>query len=165
MLNVKTFVAVSGVSGVSKLISARKDGLIIENFDTKERNFVPTRGHEFSPLETISIYTNSNEDVATIAQVFTAMKEQLAENPPPSEKADSPALRKYFALVLPDFDRDRVHISDIKKVIKWFTFLNARDLLKEAVEAPKAEEVVEEAAEKSVAEAEVEPKKEAKKKK
>ena len=165
MLDVKNFVAVSGVSGVSKLISARKDGLIIENFDTKERKFVPTRGHEFSPLETISIYTNSNEDVTTIAHVLTAMKEQLADNPPPSEKADSPVLRKYFASVLPDFDRDRVHISDIKKVIKWFTFLNARDLLKEAVEAPKAEEVVEEAVVETKVEAKAEPKKEAKKKK
>ena len=93
------------------------------------------------------------------------MKEQLADNPPPSEKADSPALRKYFALVLPDFDRDRVHISDIKKVIKWFTFLNARDLLKEAVEAPKTEGVAEETVVEAKVEAKIEPKKEAKKKK
>ena len=81
------------------------------------------------------------------------MKNQMAENPVPSEKASSSELRSYFIEVLPDHDRDRVHISDIKKVIKWYNFLSSRDLLQDKVEEEKTEEVTENAAQ-SIAESE-----------
>ena len=142
MIDVKNFVAVSGIGGVQKLIAVRQNGLIIENFDTKVRKFVPVRSHEFSPFETISVYTDDN-DTVQLAVVLTNMRDQLAENPVPSEKADSATLRAYFGAVLPNFDRDRVHVSDIKKAIKWFTFLQSRDLLHDKVEEVKAEEGVE----------------------
>ena len=83
------------------------------------------------------------------------MKNQMAENPVPSEKASSSELRSYFIEVLPDHDRDRVHISDIKKIIKWYNFLNSRDLLQDKVEEEKTEEVVENAVEPIVATEEV----------
>lgn len=139
MIEVKGFVAVGGISGVQKLITVRQNGLIIENLDTKVRKFVPVRSHEFSPFETISVYTDDN-DTVPLALVLTNMRDQLAENPVPTEKADSATLRAYFGAVLPNFDRDRVHVSDIKKAIKWFNFLNSRDLLKDKVEEVKEEE-------------------------
>lgn len=144
MIEVKNMVAVSGLSGIHKLISARNNGIIIEDYDTKVRKFVPARQHQFSPFETVSIYTDS--DVASLAEVLTNMKAQLEENPVPSEKSSSDVLRNYFIKILPEHDRDRVHISDIKKIIKWFNFLNSRDLLQERVEEPVAEltEVAEE---------------------
>jgi hypothetical protein len=140
MLDVQKMVAVSGKSGVFKLIAVRSNGLIVEDFDTKKREFVPVRQTEFSPFETISIYTDT--DNITLAQVLTNMKAQAeAGNTPPSEKSPSDELRDYFISVQPDHDRDRVHISDIKKMIKWFNFLNSRNLLKEKVEEAVAEEV------------------------
>lgn len=142
MVDVKNFVAVGGIGGVQKLIAVRQNGLIIENLDTKVRKFVPVRSHEFSPFETVSVYTDNN-DTVQLAVVLTNMRDQFAENPPPSEKADSATLRAYFAAVLPDFDRDRVHVSDIKKAIKWFTFLQSRDLLLDKVEEEKTEEITE----------------------
>ncbi len=142
MVDVKSFVAVGGIGGVQKLIAVRQNGLIIENFDTKVRKFVLVRSHEFSPFETVSVYTDNN-DTVQLAVVLTNMRDQFAENPPPSEKADSATLRAYFAAVLPSFDRDRVHVSDIKKAIKWFAFLQSRDLLKDKVEEEKSEEVIE----------------------
>ncbi len=138
MVDVKSFVAVGGIGGVQKLIAVRQNGLIIENLDTKVRKFVPVRSHEFSPFETVSVYTDNN-DTVQLAEVFTNMRDQFTDNPPPAEKADSATLRAYFAAVLPNFDRERVHVSDIKKAIKWFTFLQSRDLLKDKVEAEKEE--------------------------
>ena len=138
MIDVKKFVAVAGMSGVQKLIAVRSNGLIIENFDTKERKFTPMRSHEFSPFETISVYIDGG-DTVSLAQVITNMKAQLADNPLPSEKDASPVLRNYLIKILPEHDRDRVHISDIKKMIKWFNFLNSRDLLQEAVAAEATE--------------------------
>jgi spore coat protein CotF len=133
MIDVKKFVAIAGVAGVQKLIVVRSNGLIVENFDTKERKFTPMRSHEFSPFETISVYVDGG-DTVPLSQVLTNMKAQLAETPLPSEKDSSPVLRDYLIKILPEHDRDRVHISDIKKMIKWFNFLNSRDLLQEAVE-------------------------------
>ena len=146
MINVKNFVAVAGISGVQKLITVRQNGLIIENLDTKVRKFVPVRSHEFSPFETISVYTDDN-DTVPLALVLTSMRDQLTDNPVPSEKADSATLRAYFGSILPNFDRERVHISDIKKALKWFSFLHSRDLLKDKVEEVKEEEATEGAAE------------------
>ena len=145
MVDVKSFVAVGGIGGVQKLIAVRQNGLIIENLDTKVRKFVPVRSHEFSPFETVSVYTDDN-DTVQLAEVFTNMRDQFTDNPPPAEKADSATLRAYFAAVLPNFDRERVHVSDIKKAVKWFTFLHSRDLLKDKVEEEK-EEVTEGAVE------------------
>ena len=138
MVDVKNFVAVGGIGGVQKLIAVRSNGLIIENLDTKVRKFVPLRSHEFSPFETVSVYTDDN-DTVQLAEVLTNMRDQFVDNPPPAEKADSATLRAYFAAILPNFDRDRVHVSDIKKAIKWFTFLQSRDLLKDKVEEKKEE--------------------------
>ena len=138
MVDVKSFVAVGGIGGVQKLIAVRQNGLIIENLDTKVRKFVPLRSHEFSPFETVSVYTDDN-DTVQLAEVLTNMRDQFVDNPPPAEKADSATLRAYFAAILPNFDRDRVHVSDIKKAIKWFTFLQSRDLLKDKVEEKKEE--------------------------
>jgi hypothetical protein len=132
MIDVKNFVAVGGKSGVFKLITVRGNGIIIESYDTKVREFVAIRQHEFSPFETISLYTY--DDSKSLAEVLTIMKEQFGDNPPPSEKSDSKVLRAYMTAILPNHDRERVHTSDIKKLIKWFTFLNTRNLLKEKVE-------------------------------
>jgi Domain of unknown function (DUF5606) len=147
MIEIKNMVAVGGLSGVYKLISARNNGIIIEDFDTKDRKFVPARQHQFSPFETVSVYTD-NDSVA-VGQVLHNMKVNLETFPVPSEKASSPELRNYFIQVLPEHDRDRVHISDIKKLIKWFNFLNSRNLLIERVEEVKAEEATEETAPKA----------------
>lgn len=130
MLDVKNFVAVSGFSGIFKLITVRNNGLVVENFDTKERKLMPSRQHQFSPLETVSVYTEG--DSTPIAVVFTNMYEKLEAHPLPSDKASSAELRAYFTAVLPEHDRDLVHISDIKKIVKWFNYLHSRNLLQEA---------------------------------
>ncbi len=146
MIDVQKFVAVSGKTGVFKLVAVRNNGLIIEDLDTKVRSFTATNQMNFSPFETVQIFTNTTEEVTTLAEVFTNMKNQKEEFAVPSEKSSSPELRAYFTAVVPEHDQERVHISDIKKVIKWFTFLDSRDLLKEKVEE-KVEENAEEKAE------------------
>jgi hypothetical protein len=135
-MEVKNFVAISGMPGVYKLISARNTGLIIEDFDTKERTFVPSRAHQFSPFETISVYTD--DDSMPLSQVLKQMHALGATTV--NEKSSSKELRDYFIKAMPEHDRDRVHTSDIKKCIKWYNFLIARDLLhakEEVVEVEK----------------------------
>ena len=121
------FVAVSGMSGVFKLAANRNNGLIVEDLDNGKRKFASARKHQFTPLASIGIFTY--EDSTELSVIFKIMQEQLEENPPLTGKASTADYHDYFRKILNDFDEDRVHTSDIKKVIKWFLFLNERNLL------------------------------------
>jgi len=138
-MNLEKLVAVSGRPGIYKMAANRSNGLIIQDLDTGKRSFAPSRKHQFTPLESISIYTMSEDSTAELKTVFVNMLTQVESNPPVSTKASSADVKGYFEQILPDFDRDKVLVSDIKKLIKWFNFLNERNLLELPVEA---EEVV-----------------------
>ncbi len=86
------------------------------------------RKHQFTPLGTVAIYTWN--DAVEISKVFETMHEKAAGNLPIiSPNAPAPELFAYFETILPEFDKDRVFVSDIKKVIKWYIYLNERSLL------------------------------------
>lgn len=128
-MNLNKLVAVSGRSGIYRMAANRANGLIIEDLDSGKKIFAPSRKHQFTPLESISIYTETEDSTVELKQVFRNMLEQIEQNPPVSPKANSVEIKNYFEQVLPEYDRDKVLVSDIKKLIKWFTFLNDRSLL------------------------------------
>jgi hypothetical protein len=127
-MNLENLVAVSGMSGLFKMAGNRNNGLIIEDLDSGKKRFASARKHQFTPLESIAIYTDDG-DSTELKNVFRNMLDQLEDNPPASVNGPGDALYDYFEDVLPNYDKDRVHIGDIKKVIKWFSFLNERNLL------------------------------------
>lgn len=130
-MNLEKFVAVTGFPGLYKLINTRSNGILISDPDTGKTRFVSARQHQFTPLATVGIYTF--EDTVELEKVFDSMKKMEQENPV-VEPASSPAvLREYFAKVLPEHDPDKVHISDIKKLIKWYEYLNSRGLLEHSI--------------------------------
>ena len=121
--------AVSGLPGLFKIASNRPNGLLIENIDTGRTKFASIRKHQFTPLETIGIYTY--DDTEALGEVFQTMKDQIETNPAIPAKSPSDELQDYFRSVLKDYDEDKVRPSDIAKIIKWFDFLKERDLLTE----------------------------------
>ena len=127
-MNLEDLVSVSGMSGIFKMAANRNNGLIIEDLDNGKRKFASARKHQFTPLESIAIYTDDDDSVE-LKKVLRSMLEQLESNPPVSTSAKSDEVREYFNKILPNHDRDKVHVSDIKRLIKWFTFLNERTLL------------------------------------
>ncbi|WMX12654.1 MULTISPECIES: DUF5606 domain-containing protein [unclassified Aureispira] len=146
-MNLEKLVAVSGRSGIYKMAANRPNGLIIEDLDTGKKFFAPSRRHQFTPLESISIYTDTEEATVELKAVFISMLTQLESNPPVATKASSVEIKNYFEGILPEYDRDKVLVSDIKKLIKWFNFLNERGLLS----LPTEEELAAEAAAKEEA--------------
>ena len=138
-MSLKKFVVISELQGVHKMIGNRSNGLIIENFDSKKRRFVSSRKHQFTPLDSISIYTNDGNTVPLKA-VFQSMSEKLESLPLPSNKLTSPEAFDYMDSILPDYDKDQVYFSDVKKLVKWFRFLNERDLLDYSEEEEEEEE-------------------------
>lgn len=126
-MNIKNIVAVSGLPGLFKLAATKNNGLLVSDLDTGKTRFCSVRQHQFTPMETVALYTDT--DTTEIGVVFQTMLDKEAELPIPSPNASHKDLQKYFEVILPDYDRDKVFHSDMKKVIKWFNFLNERGLL------------------------------------
>ena len=129
-MKIENIMAVSGLPGLYRMAANRNNGLIIEDLSTGKKRFASSRKHQFTPLESIGIYTDDG-DTAELKVVFRNMLDQLEDNPPVNAGASTEELQEYFADILPNYDRDRVKIGDIKKVIKWFGFLKEKQLLEE----------------------------------
>jgi hypothetical protein len=123
-------VAVTGMPGLYKMIASRDNGVIVEDFDTGKRTFASVRKYQFTPLETVGIYTY--KDVIDLTDVFEKLEKTKVKLPDGS--ASAPDLHKWFRKIVKDFDEDRVFLGDIKKVIKWYSFLKERKLLEQGSE-------------------------------
>lgn len=123
----KDFVAVSGLPGLFKLSVSRPNGLIVEDVDSGKTKFLSVRKYQFTPLETVAIYTD--DDATELKVVFATMQGKEATNPIPNVSEKPSVLFDYFKEILPDYDRERVIISDVKKVIKWYNFLKERNVI------------------------------------
>lgn len=144
-MNLDKFLVISGVPGVHKLVATRGDGVIIEDRNEGRTRFVSSRQGQITPLATVAIYTYTDEGEGTVplVEVFEKMFDQHESAPPVGVNASGSELREYFSSILPDHDRDRVHINDIKKCIKWYTFMYDKGILAAAkAEASVADTVV-----------------------
>lgn len=137
-MKIKNIIAVSGLSGLYRLVTTKTSGLIVADLDSGKTTFCSVRQHQFTPMETVAIYTE--DDSRPIGEVFQSMLDHQADVPVPSPNAPHGELKKYFEIILPDYDRDRVFHSDMKKVIKWYNFLNERGLLTAEDESKAANE-------------------------
>ncbi len=111
-------IAVSGMSGLFELLTSKSDGAIAKSLENDTTQFISSRAHQFSHLESIEVFT-TRENVF-LAEVFIAMgksKEAL-----PNEK-DPKLVQAYFKKTFPNMDFTRVYPSDMKKMVKWFAQL------------------------------------------
>ena len=140
-MNLEKYPVVAGVPGVHKLVSSRPNGLVIEDRHEGRTRFVPVRQQQVTPIATVAIYTDTDEGTIALTDVFQKMLDQYDTLPPADLNANSAVLREYFTAILPEHDRDRVHINDIKKCIKWFNFMQEKGIFAEAQrEAAAAQE-------------------------
>ncbi len=143
-MSLKGILAISGQSGLFRVLSEGKSSVIVESLITGKRSTVYTNT-KMSALEDIAIYT-TGEDVP-LKQVLKKIAEKENNGPAIDVKNPPEELKKYFAIVLPDYDRDRVYFSDIKKVISWYNLLQEKVLLNFEEEEKNEEEIKEIASE------------------
>ena len=141
----KDIVAVSGMGGLYEMVNARPDGMIVRQLGGSKTQFVSNRIHSFSPLDKIGIFTDS--DTVDLQEVMFAILTKDEENglSIPKSKADSASLKAFLKSVLPDYDEERVYVSDIKKIVKWYKILKEHKLItpikeEETPEEEKADE-------------------------
>ena len=127
-------VSVTGLPGLFELVNTKSDGAIVRSLDDKTTKFASSRIHNFSHLETIEVYTVS--DNVNLVEVFQAMDKTSGSLP---DTKDNNAIRKYFEKVYGDIDFERVYNSDLKKMIKWIEVLKKNDV-EIKLSAPEPEE-------------------------
>lgn len=141
----KTILSISGKPGLYKLVSHGKNMLIVESLADNKR--VPAYAKDkVISLGDIAIYTDETE--VPLHEVLTSLKEkENGQKASISTSAKPEELRAYFAEILPNFDRERVYPSDIKKLIAWYNLLigaGITDFTSEDTEtAPENNEAVE----------------------
>ena len=119
----QTILAISGKPGLYKLLSRAKNSLIVETLDETHRRLPAFGSDRITSLADIAMFTET-EDVP-LYKVLVSMRdlEKGAASSVNYRKASNDELREYFAKILPDYDRERVHVSDIKKLIQWYDIL------------------------------------------
>jgi hypothetical protein len=144
-MDLKEILAISGHSGLFKFVSQSRNGIVVESFLDKKRSFVPA-STKVSSLDDIAVYTSDKE--IALKEVFkiifdkeTGKKVLDTKTAPPED------LKKYMEEVLPEYDRERVYVSDIKKILSWYNTLQENDLLKFEEEKTEKEEITEKSTE------------------
>ncbi len=115
--------SISGKPGLYRLVNRGKNTLIVESIDAAKRRMPAFATDRITSLGDIAIYTD-DEDIA-LWKVFKAVgeKEGLKKSSLNFKKCSADELHDYMAEVLPSYDRDRVHDSDMKKLIQWYNIL------------------------------------------
>jgi hypothetical protein len=136
-MDLTKIVTISGRGGLFKVISSAKNAAIVESLTDKKRS--PAFAHEkVSTLEEINIYTTGEE--RPLKEVFKGIFEKLEGKPAIDPKEDNAKLKAFFLEMVPDFDQEKVYVSDIKKMISWYNLLLAENLLDFTEEEKPAEE-------------------------
>ena len=118
-----TILAINGKPGLYKLVSRGNNSLIVETLDDAHRRMPVFASDRITSLRDTAMYTDDEDK--PLVEILDALykKEEGKESSLDYKKASSKQLREYFAEILPDFDRERVHDSDIKKLLQWYNIL------------------------------------------
>jgi hypothetical protein len=127
-MKLKGIMAISGYPGLFKMVSQAKNSIIVESLLDGKR--MPAfNSYKISSLEDIAMFTTDKE--VPLTEVFIKLKEKYNGQKALDLKAANNELVKAFSEILPDYDRDRVYVSDIKKVFSWYNLLVDKDMLKD----------------------------------
>lgn len=122
----KDILAISGESGLFKFIAQGKNAIIVEHIETGKRSSAFSSS-KVSSLKDISVFTE-NEDLP-LGKVFDKIFEKESGGLAIDSKAESEKLKKYFEEIIPDYSREKVYTSDIKKIILWYNLLQKKGML------------------------------------
>lgn len=152
MMDLTKIMAISGRPGLYKMLTQTKNGLVVESLTDGKRH--TAFSHEkISSLEEISVFTN-DEDMP-LKDVLKAIYEKREGKEALSHKSEPAKLKAFFEEAVPNYDRERVYVSDIKKIVSWYNLLQKLELLdftEEENEEPEKADTGEEPAPKEVPE-------------
>ena len=140
-MSYKNILTISGKSGLFKLVSQSKNKAIVESIT--EHTCTPLfMSHKASSLEEIYLFTN--EGTLPVKDVLKRINTYAQGGKAIDHKAPETEIRKYMENVIPEYDREKVHFSDMKRLFMWYNLLHDNNLLElEEEEKTEVEEKVE----------------------
>jgi hypothetical protein len=146
-MDLSKILSISGKHGLFQVVSQLKNAVLVESLIDKKR--FPAFAHEkISSLKEISVFTTGEDK--PLRDVLKALYDKQEGKPAIDAKSDEKTLKAFFLEVVPDYDSERVYISDIKKIISWYNQLAENKMLDftEPVEEEGSETAEKEAGEK-----------------
>ncbi len=140
-MTLKDIYTIAGYPGLFKYVAQGRNGIIVEGIEDKKRmNAFATM--KVSSLGDISVFTQTGD--IPLLDILKRIREKENSNPGPETK-DPKVLQVYFESILPEYDKERVHQSDIKKIVSWYNLLQKNNLLavldeEEKVDMPEEKE-------------------------
>ncbi len=125
-MDLSTILSISGKPGLFKLISQTKTGALVESLIDSKR-YPAFLNEKISSLADISIFT-VNDDIS-LQKAFQAIYKKENGGECINHKAPEKEIIAYMREVLPDFDEDRVYVSDMRKLFSWYNLLNSKQLI------------------------------------
>jgi hypothetical protein len=137
MIDLTGIISISGQPGLFKIIAQSKNGIIVEGLADKKRVNIYA-STKVSTLSDISMFTTGDDK--PIEEIMTSIFEKEKGGAAIDSKADDKAVEKYFSEILPDYDKERVYVSNIRKLFNWYNALQTTGNLKEKEEKAEGDD-------------------------
>ncbi len=135
-MDLSKILAISGKPGLYKLVAQSKSGLIVESLVDNKR--IPTHlTDKVNKLDDITVYSTDKD--MPLKDVLQGIFKKENGGPAPESKADEKTLKAFFEAAVPTYDKERVYISDIKKILSWYNLLQKQSLITPDEEEKKEE--------------------------
>ena len=125
-MDLKEIMSVSGQGRLFKFVSQARNGIIVESFSDNKRSFI-SASTKVSSLEDIAVFTDEKE--IPLKEVFRTIQSLEPEVTIPEPGSAPEELKEFMGKVLPNYNRSRVYVSDIKKIVGWYGTLKEKGLL------------------------------------
>jgi len=118
--DLKELAAISGQSGLFRLVKPARHGVLVESLDAKATRTLAPASNKVSLLNEIGIYSQDSDETVPLTEVFENIHQKYGASVPVTNKSSEAELTSFLGEVLPEYDRQRVYISDIKKLVTWY---------------------------------------------
>lgn len=134
-MELREIASITGKPGLYRIMKPGRAGVIVESLDDQKSRFLASGTSKVSILSEITMYTTDAEGSIPLQEVFSRIQDKFGDKMTLNAKSEGAELHALMAAVVPDYDRDKVYTSDLKKLVTWYSILHqyAPTALKAAV--------------------------------
>jgi hypothetical protein len=125
-VDLKDIASIAGMSGLYRVVSPSRNGIVVEALDEKANRFVAQAKHRISLLSEISVYQENTDETLPLSEVFDRIREKHGNEVSLNGKSSNQELTAFMESVVPEYDRERVYMSDIKKLAGWYNIVSKK---------------------------------------
>ena len=122
-MELKDLASISGKPGLFRIVKPARASIIVESLDHQKKKMVVSANQRVSVLDEISVYTTDTNGSIPLKEVFQAIYREFGEEQAIENDATNAEYLSFFKAVLPNYDQNKVYVSDIKKIVRWYQIL------------------------------------------